>query len=169
MKINIDEFRANRTWYFTFNLADADSSLLTRHLSLLSESARDVEGLYPFRTIAAVILPNHMHAIWVLPEDDGDIKRRVKYFQEGFADRLEAAGALSKQDRKSRIWHRRFWHYQIRDQIDLERHIGYIHGNPVKHEIVSHPDKWRYSTWHRFRDGGFRLWTSDSLGSAGEP
>ena len=173
MRAHETQFKPDRTWFFTLNLADETSSLLTRHAQFLGESARDVEGLYPFETIATVILPNHLHMIWTLPEDDLDYDRRISYLQSGFTRRV--ADSLSDADKARQkapmkpLWHRRYWDYKIRDLVDLERHIGYMHGNPVKHGLVSHPDKWRYSTWHKFRDEGFLLWTNKPLGSAGEP
>jgi len=161
-------FRPDRTWFLTITLAEAGSDLLTRHVGALADSARDFEGLHPFYTIATVILPDHMHAIWVLPEDDGDFHRRVTYLKESFARRMIEGGHVPAR-KHGKIWHARYWDYKIRNTVELERHIGYIHGNPVKHGLVSHPDKWRYSTWHRFREDGFALWTDKSLGSAGEP
>lgn len=162
-------FQPGRTWFFTLNMADRASSVLTRHARILAASSRDVEGLYPFTAIAASILPNHMHLIWTLPEDDTDFARRISYLQSGFTRRLIEDGHVDPKKRDIALWQSRYWDYQIRDVVDLERHIGYIHGNAVKHGLVSHPDKWRYSTWHRFRDDGFALWTVDSMGSSGEP
>lgn len=169
MRAHESQFHPGRTWFFTLNLADRNSTLLTKHANLLAESSRDVEGLYPFEAIAVVILPNHMHLIWTLPEDDLDYDRRISYLQSGFTKRILDNGILSEKQRSAALWQQRYWDYKIRDLVDLERHIGYLHGNPVKHGLVSHPDKWRYSTWHRFREDGFLLWTNKSMGSAGEP
>ncbi|GAB5454155.1 MAG: transposase [Henriciella sp.] len=169
MRAHEAQFKPGRTWYFTLNLADETSSVLTRHAQLLGESARDVEGLYPFETIATVILPNHLHMIWTLPEEDTDYKRRIAYLQSGFTQRVTDSFEDPKTAGKTALWHRRYWDYQIRDLVDLERHIGYMHGNPVRHGLVSHPDKWRYSTWHKFRNDGFLLWTEKPLATAGEP
>lgn len=169
MKFHEAQFKPGRTWFFTLNLADTESSVLTRHARLLGESARDVEGLYPFETIATVILPNHLHMIWTLPEDDLKFDRRISHLQSGFERRVRDTLEANEKARTKPLWHRRYWDYKIRDLVDLERHIGYMHGNPVKHGLVSHPDKWRYSTWPKFRDAGFVLWTEKSIGSAGEP
>ena len=38
--------------------------------------------------------------------------------------------------KESGIWQRRFWEHYIRDEEDLNRHIDYIHYNPVKHGFV---------------------------------
>jgi len=42
-----------------------------------------------------------------------------------------------EKHRKSAVWQRRFWEYQIRDQNDFNRHVDYIHWNPVKHGHVT--------------------------------
>lgn len=161
-------FQPGRTWYLTIPLAENCGVNLTRHVSDLSDCARDFEILHPFDTVATVILPDHLHAIWVLPEDDNDVHRRVAYLQASFARRMVEGGHVPAR-KYDTIWHPRYWDYKIRDLVDMERHIGFMHGNPVKHGLVSHPDKWRYSTWHRFRANGFALWTNEPLRTAGEP
>ena len=35
----------------------------------------------------------------------------------------------------------------IRDQEDLNSHIGYIHFNPVKHGLVTRPKDWESSSF----------------------
>ncbi len=34
------------------------------------------------------------------------------------------------------LWRRRFWEHLIRDQADFNRHVDYVHWNPVKHGWV---------------------------------
>lgn len=56
--------------------------------------------------------------------------------------------------RERGIWQRRYWEHQIRDEADLERHVGYIHFNPVKHGYVTRPIDWPYSSIHRYVRAG---------------
>jgi REP-associated tyrosine transposase len=42
----------------------------------------------------------------------------------------------------------------IRDDNDFEKHVNYIHYNPVKHGYVSHPIDWPFSTLHRYLHRG---------------
>jgi len=42
------------------------------------------------------------------------------------------------------------WEHAIGDDNDLERHVDYIHYNPVKHGYVSSARDWPHSTFHRF-------------------
>ena len=52
--------------------------------------------------------------------------------------------------REKGIWQRRYWEHVIRDETDLERHVDYIHFNPVKHGLVSRVSDWPYSSFHRY-------------------
>ena len=61
------------------------------------------------------------------------------------------------------ILQRRFWEHAIRDEGDYERHVDYIHYNPVKHGHVTRVVDWPYSSLHRYvRSGIYDLeWAAD--------
>ena len=42
------------------------------------------------------------------------------------------------------------WEHFIRDDEDFERHVNYIHYNPVKHGYVTKAGDWPFSTFHDF-------------------
>ena len=48
------------------------------------------------------------------------------------------------------VWQRRFWEHSLRDEEDLNRHIEYIHYNPVKHGLVKRAADWPWSSFHRY-------------------
>ena len=48
------------------------------------------------------------------------------------------------------IWQRHFWEHLIRDEIDYQRHVDYVHVNPLKHGYVDCVQDWPYSTFHRY-------------------
>ena len=52
--------------------------------------------------------------------------------------------------RESTLWQRRYWEHQIQDEADYQRHVDYVHWNPVKHRIVDSVHEWPYSTFHRY-------------------
>jgi len=54
-----------------------------------------------------------------------------------------------------RVWQNRFWDHIIRNQEDLNRHIDYIHFNPVKHGFVKSPFDWSHSSIHKYHAEGF--------------
>lgn len=43
---------------------------------LLKQAFRQVKQKYPFELHAAVILPDHLHCLWLLPEKDYDFSTR---------------------------------------------------------------------------------------------
>ena len=48
------------------------------------------------------------------------------------------------------IWQRRYWEHTLRDERDWERHVDYIHYNPVRHGHAKRVSDWPYSSFHRF-------------------
>jgi putative transposase len=48
------------------------------------------------------------------------------------------------------LWQRRFWEHTIRDDGDFERHVDYVHFNPVRHGLVARVRDWPYSSFHRY-------------------
>ncbi len=154
------------TFAFTFTLKDRGSDLLTRHFSVFKSAYSLVHKRWPFETIAAVVLPDHVHVVWKLPLDDSDYSVRIRLIKTLFTKGLASDGihfkSLSKAERA--CWQRRFWEHQIRDEDDLQRQVDYIHRNPVKHGLVEHVKDWPYSTFHRYvRRGVLPMdWASDS-------
>ncbi len=111
-----------------------------------------VKTQYPFQLKAWVILPDHLHCIWQLPENDADFSVRwrmlKRYFSIGF-------NHSSNHRREKLIWQRRFWEHVIRDQADYMRCLNYIHYNPVKHGYVTRARDWHYSSFLHYVSKGY--------------
>jgi putative transposase len=140
-------------FFFTVVLADRRSRLLVDQIDRFRASYRSVHRMRPFQTIAICILPDHLHAIWALPQSDSDFSSRWSQIKSGFSRELPASVSMSSSQvakRERGIWQRRFWEHTIRDQLDLTRHIDYIHINPVKHGHVTCVRDWPHSSFHRF-------------------
>jgi putative transposase len=121
-------------FFFTVVLTERSSNLLFDEIDRLRESYRTVQQRRPFEMIAVCILPDHVHAVWALPEGDSDFSTRWSLIKSGFSRGLDpGVRSVSKvRTREKGIWQRRYWEHAIRDDTDLERHIDYIHFNPVK-------------------------------------
>ena len=141
------------TYFFTVNLADRRQRLLTEHVNALRAAFRLARVRHPFAIDAIVILPDHLHTIWTLPDGDADFPTRWRLIKSYFSRALPATETVSvsrtlKAERG--IWQRRFWEHAIRDEDDLERHVDYIHFNPVKHGYVAHVREWPHSSFHQY-------------------
>jgi putative transposase len=147
-------FVPGATWFFTVALAQRrDKRLLLDQVDVLRASFRCVREAHPFRIDAIVILPEHLHCIWTLPESEADFSTRWGLIKAGFSRSIpEGEGrSESRIERGERgIWQRRFWEHLIHDENDFERHVDYIHWNPVKHGHCGSPREWAHSSFHRF-------------------
>ena len=141
------------TYFFTVALRDRASALLVDHIDDLRHAVRETRRRMPFEIVAWVVLPEHMHAVWKMPEGDIDYSVRWGMIKSRFSRRLSvAAGSSSSRQRRreASIWQRRFWEHRIRDEDDLRTHFDYVHFNPVKHGHCQRVGDWPYSTFHRW-------------------
>ena len=138
------------TYFFTVTLADRTSSALVDHVGALRMAFRIARRERPFAIEAMAILPEHLHAVWTLPAGDADFSGRWKRIKANFTHRVVAAGVPVERHRNGEypLWQRRFWEHTIRNETDFERHVDYVHFNPVKHKLVSRVRDWPYSSFH---------------------
>jgi putative transposase len=140
------------TYFFTVTLRDRHSTLLVDRVGELRQAFRSVLRDKPFRIDAVVVLPEHFHAVWTLPPDDCDYSGRMRLIKSRFSRSIARAGVALPCNAKGEyaLWQRRFWEHTIRDEADLERHVAYIHFNPVKHGLVERVMDWPYSSFHQY-------------------
>ncbi|MDP1785734.1 transposase [Nitrosomonas sp.] len=146
------------SWFFTVNLAERKNNrLLVEKIDLLRSAFEYTKQRYPFRLDAVIILPDHLHCIWTLPQADADFSTRWKLLKGYFSRHIakgEGISASPKSRRERGIWQRRFWEHLLRDQNDFNRHVDYIHWNPVKHGWAKRVSDWPYSSFHRYVEQG---------------
>ena len=141
------------TYFFTVNLQNRTTALLTDNIDALRSAVQEVKQRHPFKIDAMVVLPEHLHAIWTLPSDDQDYPSRWMLIKAGFSRRIppnETRSQSRMRKGERGIWQRRYWEHLIRDERDFIRHVDYIHYNPVKHGHVKRPVDWPHSSIHRF-------------------
>ena len=145
-------------YFFTVNLADRTSALLVGHIERLRAVYTEVCKNHPFETIAICVLPEHLHAVWQLPEGDSDYALRWRLIKSMFSRGMPKAAQRSQSKvmrRETGIWQRRYWEHCIRDDEDLQLHVDYTHYNPVKHGHVSSVIDWPYSSFRRYVKQGW--------------
>ncbi len=125
-------------------------------LQAFRPSIKQVQQKYPFIIHGWVQLPDHLHCIWEMPCNDGDYGKRwgqIKLLTTRACPQYHMPVeqmAISKQKRHEKgIWQRRFFEHHIRDDDDMQRHMDYLHYNPVKHGYVKNVADWQYSSFHR--------------------
>ena len=154
----IRAFQPGGTFFFTVVTYHRRLIFTNDHSrSQLRTSIDEVRKHHPFDMPGMVLLPNHLHCIWILPQEDHNYSLRWQKIKEGFTRTyLSGSGAdtqvsMGQQRKRMRgVWQPRFWEHTIRDDIDYERHMDYIHYNPVKHGYTNCPHEWIWSSFHRW-------------------
>lgn len=167
---------AGGTYFFTVVTGGRRPILAGDALPLLRAAIDDVRTGHPFTLDAIVVLPDHLHAIWTLPDGDANFSTRWRLIKAKFTTALVGRDAIppssdivagnggiasrptgfSRVTRGERdVWQQRFIEHCIRDEDDLQRHLDYIHYNPVKHGHATCPHAWQPTTFHRWVREGF--------------
>jgi len=116
---------------------------------MLMDSILKYQDELHFDILAYIILPDQFHLIVDVGKSDiSEIMQKIKL---SFSKKLRTLNG--RMD--GIIWQRRFWDHVIRDQDDLNKHIDYIHYNPVKHGLAHSPFNWECSTIHDYYAGGY--------------
>ena len=137
--------------YFFTVVTENRAPILIDNIERLRSAFRLCMSRYPFEIEAIVILPDHLHALWRLPEGDADFSKRWMVIKRKFSSGLFAGNVTDSKYKKREkgIWQRRFWEHCIRDEDDWRHHVDYIHFNAVKHGYVDKPQEWLYSSYHQ--------------------
>jgi putative transposase len=162
--------------FFTVNLVDRGADTLVRHVEVLRQAVAVTRAKRPFGIDAWVVLPDHMHCVWTLPEGDSDFSTRMAAIKAQFTAGLRRSGFRPtplprnghganggrqrvglkpdlrddvRRGNEASVWQKRFWEHHIRDDEAFAACVRYCWINPVKHGLVEHPRDWAFSSWHR--------------------
>lgn len=152
--------------YFFTVVTEGRRPLLVENIERLRTAVRRVRERYPFAVEAMVVLPDHLHTLWRLPEGDSEYSLRWMVLKRVFSSGLPRQPTSVSQagKREKGIWQRRFWEHSIRDVDDWRRHMDYIHFNAVKHGYADSPLAWPHSSFaHWVGRGLYELgWGGDA-------
>jgi putative transposase len=140
------------TFFFTVALVDRTSRALVDRVDALRAAMASTRQQHPFTIDAVVVLPDHLHIVMTLPEGDADFTNRWRLIKRRFTDAVikSRTPVARHTNGEPALWQRRFWEHTIRDDKDFERHVDYVHFNPVRHGLVTRVCDWPYSSFHRY-------------------
>jgi putative transposase len=134
---------------------------------------KDASRKFPFKTDAICLLPDHIHALITLPEDDDDYPLRIHEIKRVFTKRylidhkeMYKRSQSYQTKKEATVWQRRYWEHTIIDNKDYQYHFDYIHYNPVKHGLVESVISWPWSSFQRYIRLGIY---NENWGSGSEP
>ncbi len=121
------------------------------------------------KVFAYVLMPNHFHCI-IQSSNKGDVsllmqrwksltaRKIIAYCLHNKRDWLNrfanAAGKYKRQkDESYQVWLPRFDDFAIRDEDQFLTKLNYIHGNPLKHNLVDECSKYKFSSFSNYHGG----------------
>jgi REP element-mobilizing transposase RayT len=87
-------FIAGGSFFFTVNLAERRLRLLTQHIDELRAAFSETRRRHPFTIDAVCVLPDHLHAVWTLPEGDADFATRWRLINRHFRAAFQPANGF---------------------------------------------------------------------------
>ena len=152
------------TIFLTICLADRRGDWLVREVDALRQAVARTKAERPFHIDAWVTLPDHLHAVWTLPEGDADYSVRVGAIKARFSRAVRRAGftppppvgradggvnpALRRKGELG-IWQPRFWEHHLRTEAARDDAIRYCWHDPLRHGLADDPFDWPHSSIHR--------------------
>jgi putative transposase len=139
---------------------------------ILRVAIGDCRARRPFELDGIVLLLDHFHLMFTLPDGDANFSIRMAAIKANFTRQYLAQGGSEFSQTPSRrkhryrgVWQKRYWEHVIRDDNDFARHLDYLHFNPVKHGLAVCPHAWPHSTFDQWVKK--RVYESDWLCSCG--
>ena len=128
-------------------------------VEMLRAALRKVKAVRPFEIDAIVVLPDHLHCIWRLPEGDGDFSGRWREIKK-FASREIDARTNQRNERS--VWQRRFW-----EQRFATRPTGA--GTWITSTTTQSSMAWRRGRWIGLGRLSAQRWDEDGTTRCGVP
>lgn len=140
-------YSTGQRYFVTIVTHDRNPVLAVNH-DLFRRALEQTVSEYNAKLIAWVVLPEHCHLILTpLSNDLSKIIHKTKV-------RFAAWFRSQKGKREGRVWQNRFWDHIIRNEDDMNKHIDYIHYNPVKHGLCQNPFRYELSSASEFLNDG---------------
>lgn len=107
------------------------------------DALRQSDHEHRSRTFAWVVMPDHVH--WLMQLRDDDLSRCVQCFKS----RSARAFNLLHESEGAAVWQRGYYDHCIRSQDALSTHAQYLIENPVRAGLVTVPEDYPHQ-WNRW-------------------
>ncbi|MBN1211986.1 MAG: transposase [candidate division Zixibacteria bacterium] len=145
----LKRYYSSGRYYFITSVTHNRKRILVDNANLFKTTVDNIKQRVNFEMIAWVLMPDHFHVI--IDPNKATPATNIKRVKLTFAYHYRKENQLYR----AKVWQSRFWDHIIRDQRDMNRHIDYIHYNPVKHGMVKSPFAWPESSIHGYFKNGY--------------
>jgi putative transposase len=140
--------------FITFSCYRRQALLSNAHRrELFLKVLEDVRWRYQWVVIGYVVMPEHVHLLVSEPQHR-PLATAIQALKLGFSRRLLAEGRRlpekSDRDKPSRVWHARYYDFNVSTPAKRVEKLRYIHRNPVKRGLVEAPEQWPWSSFRAY-------------------
>ena len=137
-------FLSDRYFFITVRLLKRRAKSGEPDSALLARAFNRARALRAFYLTAWVFLPDHWHAICAptYPVTISLAMKSVKQSSMSAINRRRGAGG--------ELWQPRFFDRSLRTVKEYNEKVEYIHMNPVRSGLVSHPQDWKWSSYNEY-------------------
>jgi putative transposase len=131
---------------------------------------RQVRAGWKFRLVGYVVMPEHVHLLMSEPRK-GDPSKVLQALKQKTSRILKRRTVQGKQlslrfadseANANHFWQRRFYDFNVWSTKKVREKLDYMHLNPVKRKLVSHPKDWPWSSWSHYEKSQDGLIAIDS-------
>jgi putative transposase len=138
--------QTNQLHFITFSCYKRQPSLHTEEakdtVQQILEQTRKQQGL---RIAAYVIMPEHLHLLTNEPATT-TLATFLQIFKQ------QASRELKSPSQKQ-LWQRRYYDFNVSSPEKFTEKLQYIHRNPVKRDLVTKPEDYRWSSFNHYATG----------------
>jgi putative transposase len=151
-QMNVRRYYIPNSIVFITQIVDQRKQIFTDEsvIDLLKSTLRTVKLHHPFTMVGYVFMPDHFHLL-VKPGKDSNFCRMMQSLKANFTKAYKMKLGITAP---TKFWQKSYWDHVIRSDTDFERHLDYIHYNPVHHGYVNRPEEWRHSSFMQWRERG---------------
>jgi putative transposase len=131
-----------------------------------------VRAAWRFRLIGYAVMPEHVHLLISEPGKGDPSKvlqvvkqktsRALRKRRKSLAAQMSLGFTEAPED-TAHFWQRRFYDFNVWSAKKLREKLEYMHRNPVKRKLVSHPKDWPWSSWSYYDRGEDGLIVIDAV------
>jgi putative transposase len=113
--------------------------------------------------VGYVVMPEHVHLLLSEPKKGTlaklmqVLKQRVSRSMRGGrrrrVDEQLSLGFPGPLGGLRRFWQRRYFDFNVYSAQKMKEKLDYIHSNPVRRKVVTHPKDWPWSSWGFYATG----------------
>jgi putative transposase len=110
------------------------------------ETLNATRNKYRFLLLAYVVMPEHIHLVISEPKQ-GTPSQTLQVLKQKVSTKLATTHT------NPTFWQRRFYDFNVWSPEKLKEKLTYIHTNPIRRHLVSHPADWPWSSWSNHTQG----------------